>query len=219
MDVEGVQSEGTNHGNFWDLLDFRVLAGDTVLAAHLATADKNAMYTSPDIQNQIIGILGHLVHETILKKVHSSLCYTLIANEVTVCSNKEQLHIVLKYVEQMISVIKEDLVTILECDSGITVEALADMMFGFVRDNLDLSKLCGQAYDGTGNMAGKKKGVAARIATQYPLALYMHCASHCLNLVVVVSFDEANVRNVMGGANRLVVFFSHPKKTKRSWRK
>ena len=147
-----------------------------------------------------------------MKKVRSSLCYTLIADEVTDCSNKEQLCIVLRYVEPMTSVIKEDLVTILECDSGITGEALADMMLGFVRENLDPSKLRGQAYDGAGNMAGKKNGVAARIATQYPLALYTHCASHCLNLVVVASFDEANVRNMMGVANQLAVFlFSHPK--------
>ena len=115
---------------------------------YLATADKNAMYTSPDIQNQIIGILDHPVRETILKKVRSSLCYTLIADEVTDCSNKEQLCIVLRYVESMTSVIKEDLVTILECDSGITGEALADLMLGFVRENLDPSMLHGQAYDG-----------------------------------------------------------------------
>ena len=57
MDVEGVQSEGTNHGNFWALLDFRVLAGDTVHAAHLAMADKNTVHMSSDMQNQIFEFL------------------------------------------------------------------------------------------------------------------------------------------------------------------
>ena len=209
-DSEGVQSEGKNHGNFRALLDFRVSAGDTVLAS---TGDKNATYISPDIQNQIIMILGYLVRETILKKVRLSVGYTLIADEVTDCSNKEQLCIVLRYVEPVSSKIKEDLVTILECDSGITGEALTSMMLGFVTENLNPSKLRGQAYDGAGNMAGKKNGVAARIANLYPLALYTHCASHCLNLAVVASFDETNVRNMMGVANRLFVFFSsHPRR-------
>ena len=57
MNVEGVHSEGTNHGNFWALLDFRVLAGDTVHAAHLAMADKNTVHMSSDMQNQIFEFL------------------------------------------------------------------------------------------------------------------------------------------------------------------
>ena len=61
-------------------------------------------------------------------------------------------------------------------------------------------------------MAAKKSGVATQLATQYPLALYTHCASHCLNLVVVASFD---VCSMMGVANQLAVFFfSHPNRQK-----
>ena len=45
------------HGNFWALLEFRIAAGDSILQNHLASAPRIAMYTSPDIQNQIIYIL------------------------------------------------------------------------------------------------------------------------------------------------------------------
>ena len=41
-----------NHGNYRVLLDFRVDAGDKVLAEHLVSAPRNATYTSGDIQNQ-----------------------------------------------------------------------------------------------------------------------------------------------------------------------
>ena len=44
--------------------------------------------------------------------------------------------------------IREDHVTFLECDSGITGKALADKMLGFIRNHLDLSNMRGQAYDG-----------------------------------------------------------------------
>ena len=46
------------HGNFWALLEFRIAAGDSILQDHLANAPRNAMYTSPDIQNQVLDILG-----------------------------------------------------------------------------------------------------------------------------------------------------------------
>ena len=38
--------------------------------------------------------------------------------------------------------------------------------------------LCEQGYDGVGSMAGKRRGVAARIMDKYPKALYTHCALH-----------------------------------------
>ena len=51
-----------NHGNSWVLHQFRVSAGDTTLREHLAGAPQNATYTSPDIHNQAIEVLGvHIV--------------------------------------------------------------------------------------------------------------------------------------------------------------
>ena len=34
-------------------------------------------------------------------------------------------------------------------------------------------------------MSGATKGAASIITAQYPLALYLHCVSHCLNPAVV----------------------------------
>ena len=64
---------------------------------------------------------------------------------------------------------------------------------------LDPSKMHGQAYDGASNMSGKISGAAARIQSQYPLASYTHCASHCLVLAVHASFQDRSVRNMIGG--------------------
>ena len=59
----------------------------------------------------------------------------------------------IRYVEPDTSYIREDLVTFLECDSGVSGEALAEKMLGFVTDHLDPSKMRGQAYDGASNMS------------------------------------------------------------------
>ena len=78
------------------------------------------------------------------------------------------------------------------------------------------SSLRGQANDGASIMAGKTKGAAARISSQYPLAIYKHCASHILNLVVVASFEETAVPNMIGVVNQLYIFFfAHPKRQKK----
>ncbi len=85
-----------------------------------------------------------------------------------------------------------------------------------MQDNgLDPVKLRGQAYNGAGNMAGKRKGAAAVISVEYPLALYLHCASHCLNLAVVKSLAVQCVRNMIGILNRVSLFFqfhAYPKR-------
>ena len=60
------------HGNFWALLEFRIAAGDSILQDHLANIPRNAMYTSPEIQNQIIDILGDHIREKILHRVRQA---------------------------------------------------------------------------------------------------------------------------------------------------
>ena len=86
--VEGVQSTTSNHRNFLALLNFRISSGDTILKEHLQLAGGKAIYTSTDIQNQIIKTIDH-IHDTILNRVCRSLCYALLGDEITDYSNKE----------------------------------------------------------------------------------------------------------------------------------
>ena len=98
-----------------------------------------------------------------------------------------------------------------ECDTGISGRDLAGKITSTLKAfGLDLSNLRGQAYDGAGNMAGSVNGTAALIAVDYPLAQYLHCASHCLNLAVVKSLQITSVRNMMVVIERVFQFFAHP---------
>ena len=205
---------GSNHGNFRALLKFRIDAGDTVLGEHLATCSKNATYTSSVIQNQIIDVLADQIRNKIIVKVQAAKWFTVIADEVTDVSNKEQLSLVLRYVDPDALLVREDLVGFFECDTGISGHALALKIISCLQNfGLDLSKMRGQAYDGAGNMAGSVNGTAARIVAQYPLATYLHCASHCLNLVIVKSFQSNSIRNMMGVVGKVYQFFeAHPKR-------
>ena len=66
------------HGNFWALLEFHIAAGDSILRDHLAHAPRNALYTSPDIQNQIIDILGDHIREKVLNRDRQARVFTVI---------------------------------------------------------------------------------------------------------------------------------------------
>ena len=188
-----------------------------MLESHLSQSSRNATYTSPHIQNEILDILGGTVCRKIIQQVKDATYNTVIADEVTDCSNKEQLALVLKYVSPENNQICEDFVSFIECDSGITGRALADKILTFLTScGLDLLKLRGQAYDGAGNMSGRSKGTASLISKDYPLALYLHCASHCLNLAVVKSLEERNIQNMIGIVNKVSLFFAaHPKRQRK----
>ena len=110
--------------------------------------------------------------------------------------------------------VREDLVGFFECDTGISGRDLARKITSTLEElGLDLEHLNGQAYDGAGYMAGLVKGTAAMICSHYPLAMYLHCSSHCLNLAVVKSLEVTSVRNMMAVVGRVYQFFStHPKR-------
>lgn len=62
-------------------------------------------------------------------------------------------------------------------------------------------------------MAGTIRGTAAIVSAQCPLALYLHCASHALNLAVVKSLQVTSVCNMIGVVDRVSTFISaHPKR-------
>ena len=80
----------------------------------------------------------------------------------------------------------EDFVGFVECDEGNTVAALGTKIISTLQGyGLDLKNLRGQVNDGAANMSGASRGAAALIREQCPLALYLHCVSHCLNLAVL----------------------------------
>ena len=67
-------------------------------------------------------------------------------------------------------------------------EGLAEEISSFIKSiGLHMEECRGQGYDGTGNMAGKLSGVAARIQKNYDKAIYVHCNSHVLNLCIASS--------------------------------
>lgn len=148
----------------------------------------------------------------IITKFKSALFFTVIPDEVTDCFNKEQLSLVLRYINPDDQQIREDLVDFVECDTDTSG---AEKITTFINTHvLNGSNLCGQVYDGTGNMSGEINGALAIIASKH---LYLHCSSHCLNLAVVKSLDVISLQNIIGIVNKVSTFFLA--QTQRGYRK
>lgn len=74
---------------------------DEILAEHLACVNRTALYTSPDIQNEIINILGNQIRTAIVADCNKSKCFVLIADETTDTSTREQLSVCLRYLSEI----------------------------------------------------------------------------------------------------------------------
>ncbi|XP_065684766.1 zinc finger MYM-type protein 1-like [Hydra vulgaris] len=144
----GESSKNTGLGNFIELLNFRVDAGDLILKEHLLSAPKNSTYISKTIQNKLIECCGNAVEEVLLNDIKKSKYFSIIADEASDCATIEQLSIVIRYVD-------------LNSTSGLSIatnnlETLKE--FG-----LDIRKCRGQSYDGAASMSGEYKGVSSVI--------------------------------------------------------
>ena len=72
----------------------------------------------------------------------------------------------------------------------------------------------GQGYDGASNMSSDCVGVQARIQQSAPLAAYVHCSGHCLNLVISKSYSLPDIRNVMDRLQHCCRYFlNSPKRS------
>ena len=53
-------------------------------------------------------------------------------------------------------------------------------------EGINVEKMSAQGYDGASNMDGKFRGVQAIVKERVPLAIYVHCKAHQLNLSLII---------------------------------
>lgn len=204
----GGYSEG-GVGNFIELLNYAVRRGDVVLEEHLKNPQKNARYTSKTMQNKLIDCCGAVVTEKILDQVKRNKFFSILGDEVSDTSFKEQFSLVLRYVDNNFD-IREDFVRFIHCKEGLSGADLSAALLNCVENdlNLDISKCRGQGYDGAGAVAGHINGLSSHVLRVNPKALYVHCHNHRLNLCVSSSCNILSVRNVFDKVKEISYFFN-----------
>lgn len=166
------ESEGENKGNFLSIME--LLAKHNPMVKRKMTSQRNATYFGHNTQNEIIDCLAEMVRTSIISEVAQSEAFSILVDETKDLSKKEQMSFVIRYYYNG-SV----------CESFLTFETAQRQQI-LQKHGLDYKNhLVGQAYDGASFMSGKNTGVQAHIKSEAPLAFYVHCNAHCLNLVLV----------------------------------
>ncbi|CAB3225866.1 unnamed protein product [Arctia plantaginis] len=154
-----LRGKENDEGVFRDLLKLKIDSGDEILRKHLEKGHKNAQYTSPKIQNEILNICGVLIREKLVDDVKAASAYSILADETADISGKEQLSIGLRYYDQKEKNVKEEFIGFVELQK-MDAQTIATEINGFINAlNIDVNKCVGQGYDGCATMAGKDGGV------------------------------------------------------------
>lgn len=212
-----------NEGNFRELLKYRINAGDQTLAKHLQTVSSRATYISKTTQNDIIETIGTIIEEKICNKVKRAGIYSVMFDETTDVSNKEQMTLCVRYLDDEEKRIQENFLRILDChadnyngdpESMLSTEpvlsgkVLSETVERAVTElKLPLDKCVGIGTDGTSSMTSSERGAAAMLATKMVNATHTVCPSHGLNLSLGKMSKVVSVRNAVSTVQQVIVFF------------
>ena len=211
---DSTAEEDSTKGNFLALLKFRIDAGDEALRSHLVKCAGNARYSSKTIQNELINVIGNYIRESLLREIKEAKYFSILCDEVTDSANLEQLSLVVRFVDKECDIREEFLD--FESAERITGAVISNLILAKLQQwGLDLLNCRGQGYDGASNMSSQARGVQGLIASRNPKAVYVHCNSHVLNLVIVKACSLPSVRNMSGTVTEIANFFNYsPKRQK-----
>ena len=108
---------------------------------------------SPVIQNEILKIMALKIIQKIGESLQGSDYFTIMADETTDASNKEQVVICMRWVDNNVKA-HEKFIGMHEVDSINATTLYQVMKDVLVQLNLSITKVKGQCYDGVAAMSG-----------------------------------------------------------------
>ena len=177
------------NSNFIQL--FKLRGGDDPKFAK-CLEKKTDKYVSADIQNELLKVMGLQVLRDIATSLHSAEFYSIMVDETTDVSNKEQAVLCFRWVSDDL-IAHEDFVGLYGIENT-EAKTLVNMILDVLtRLNLSIKKLRGQCYDGASAMSGPRSGVAKQIRDLESRAVYTHCYGHSLNLACMDTIKSSKV--------------------------
>ncbi|KAL4104312.1 hypothetical protein QTP88_019613 [Uroleucon formosanum] len=152
-----------NKGNYCEILDL-LAKEEQFIREHFLT---NSVFkgTSHDIQNYLIHCVTTVLNSHILKELQITNFISIQADETTD--------------------IEERFIGFFDVSKSKTAAGLSEVILNELSKwNIDQKVVC-QTYDGASVMAGEKNGVQSIIQNIYPMAIFIHCYAHQLNLVLL----------------------------------
>ncbi|XP_042441400.1 zinc finger MYM-type protein 1-like [Zingiber officinale] len=178
------KSSSSNRGNFLEFLDVLSMYNDELSKA-ITKAQKNAKYTSHDIQKQILHVLSVRVKNAIHEEI-GVVKYCIIVDEARDESKREQVSIVLRFVDTN-GFIQKCFFGFIHVYDTVALTLKDALYSSLAYYNLDVQNIRGQGYDGASNMRGEFNGLQALIIKDCRSAYYVHCFAHRLQMALVAA--------------------------------
>ena len=149
--------------------------------------------------------LLHLRSKDICKDVRESRWYGIIIDETSDISQDEQVSFCLSY---LANGTKKEAFVGFHATKTTDGEALYKLVKEVMNDlQLELQNIVGECFDGASNMSGVNKGLSAQMKECSPLAIYVHCYGHLLNLALQDTLTTVEpLRNTLGTIQSLYNF-------------
>ena len=177
--------ESDNRGNYIETLLY-LAKYDTVMDSHLeqCSSSQNPVFsgTSSDIQNDLIHSIATIIRYEIQIEIGKAKFVSVKVDETPDVSHREQMTAVLRYLSQ--TGIEERFVGFFDVSSSRNANVLSSQILGILDTNSCKENLVGQSYDGAAVMSGAQGGVQAKIREICPMAFFIPCYAHILNLVL-----------------------------------
>ncbi|KAK9666171.1 hypothetical protein RND81_14G166300 [Saponaria officinalis] len=171
--------DSLNGGNFDAVLGSFKRINDEINKV-VDNAPENAKYTSPKIQKQIANILGNKVRAMIRDEVGDSK-FSILVDETLDVSNKEQMAIILRFVDRE-ELIRERFFKVISVGDTCSQTLKDEISKVLAQYDLQVENIHGQGYDGANNMRGQFNGLQALFLRECHYAYYVHCFAHRLQL-------------------------------------
>ncbi|CAN0847533.1 Zinc finger MYM-type protein 1 [Linum grandiflorum] len=170
--------DSNNRVLFLSLLKFYASYIKHVKSVVLNNAPKNHQLTSSDIQKDIVHALSVETSKLITMDIGDDF-FAILADESRAVSVKEQLGVVLRYVNGEGCVIERFLgISHVSDTKVVSLKTTIESML--TKHGLSISRVRGQGYDGASNMKGEINGLKTLILEESPSAYYVHCFAHRL---------------------------------------
>ncbi|CAI0389840.1 unnamed protein product [Linum tenue] len=141
-------------------------------------APKNLQLTSPMIQRDLVHAMACETTKRIIADIGNDF-FCILVDETRDISMKEQMAIVLRYVNSDGVVMERFLCTShVPNTKALTLKKEIEAML--LKHGLSMSMIRGQGYDGASNMKGEINGLKTLILGENSFAYYVHCFAHQL---------------------------------------
>ncbi|XP_009623456.2 uncharacterized protein [Nicotiana tomentosiformis] len=173
----------TRRGNFLDLLKWYANKKNDVKKVELENAPKNDIMICPNIQKDIVSSCAKETLKTIVEDLNEDY-FGILVDESKDVSHKEQMALILRYVNKEGKVIERFLSIVHVKDTY--AKSLKEAIYSLLLEHsLSKFEIRGQGYDGASNMQGEINGLKTLIMNDTPSAYCIHYFAHQLQLTLV----------------------------------